>query len=124
MSGALLWGLAAGSSLLIGGILALEVRIDRRVLRLVMAFGAGVLISAVAYELVQEAFHVGAGSGGVAFGLFAGAAGTWVWRRRSDSRSRRPHDARVTSFGTRGCYVERTSAFSASYSSSVSAPCS
>jgi len=44
------------------------------VLGLVMAFGAGVLISAVAYELVQEAFHVGAGSGGVALGLVAGAA--------------------------------------------------
>ena len=38
-----------------------------------MAFGAGVLISAVAYELVGEAFDTSAGSGGVALGLFAGA---------------------------------------------------
>ena len=38
-----------------------------------MAFGAGVLISAVAYELVAEAVETSAGSGGVALGLAAGA---------------------------------------------------
>ena len=43
-----------------------------RVLGLVMGFGAGVLISAVAYELVQEAVETSAGSGGVALGLLAG----------------------------------------------------
>jgi ZIP family zinc transporter len=74
MGEAFLWGLLAGSSLVIGGILALRLQIRGRVLGLVMAFGAGVLISAVAYELVQEAFHVGAGSARVALGLLAGAA--------------------------------------------------
>jgi ZIP family zinc transporter len=39
-----------------------------------MAFGAGVLISAVAYELVQEAFETSAGDGGIALGLLAGSA--------------------------------------------------
>jgi ZIP family zinc transporter len=38
-----------------------------------MAFGAGVLISAVAYELVGEAFDTAGGEGGVPLGLFAGA---------------------------------------------------
>ena len=38
-----------------------------------MAFGAGVLISAVAYELVEEAFETSAGNGGIALGLAAGA---------------------------------------------------
>ena len=38
-----------------------------------MAFGAGVLISAVAYELVHEAFETSAGDGGVALGLLAGS---------------------------------------------------
>jgi ZIP family zinc transporter len=37
-----------------------------------MAFGAGVLISAVAYELVEEAFQTSDG-GAVALGLFAGS---------------------------------------------------
>jgi ZIP family zinc transporter len=73
MSGAFLWGLVAGSSLVVGGVVALRFRIRPRVLGLIMAFGAGVLISAVAYELVGEAFETAAGSGGVALGLFAGA---------------------------------------------------
>jgi ZIP family zinc transporter len=73
MSGAFLWGLVAGSSLVIGGVIALRFRIPQTVLGMIMAFGAGVLISAVAYELVGEAFDTSAGSGGVALGLFAGA---------------------------------------------------
>lgn len=68
------WGLLAGSSLVVGGILALRLRISSRALGIVMAFGAGVLISAVAYELVLEAVDTSAGSGGVALGLFAGCA--------------------------------------------------
>jgi ZIP family zinc transporter len=68
------WGAFGASSLVLGGLLALRVTISYRVLGLIMAFGAGVLISAVAYELVQEAFDTSAGSGGVALGLFAGAA--------------------------------------------------
>jgi zinc transporter, ZIP family len=67
------WGALAGSSLLLGGLIALRFRISARLLGLVMAFGAGVLISAVAYELVREAFDTSAGEGGVALGLFAGA---------------------------------------------------
>jgi ZIP family zinc transporter len=67
------WGIFAGSSLLLGGLLALRFRIPELLLGLVMAFGAGVLISAVAYELVGEAFDTSVGSGGVALGLFAGA---------------------------------------------------
>jgi zinc transporter, ZIP family len=67
------WGLVAGSSLLLGGVIALRFGFSPRLLGLVMAFGAGVLISAVAYELVGEAFDTSAGDGGVALGLFAGA---------------------------------------------------
>ncbi len=36
--------------------------IRERLLGLIMAFGAGVLISAVAYELVAEAFETSAGT--------------------------------------------------------------
>ena len=73
MAEALLWGLVAGSSLVVGGAIALSLPISRLVLGLIMAFGAGVLISAVAYDLVDEAVTTSAGSGGVALGLFAGA---------------------------------------------------
>ena len=73
MGAALFWGLVASSSLIVGGLAALVRPVDRRVLGLVMAFGAGVLISAVAFELVQEAFDTSAGAGGIAVGLLAGS---------------------------------------------------
>jgi zinc transporter, ZIP family len=73
MTSAFLWGLFAASSLVLGGALALLVRIPERVLGLVMAFGAGVLISAVAFELVEEAFETAAGTGSIGLGLAAGA---------------------------------------------------
>ena len=73
MSEALAWGLIAASSLVLGGILALRLPIGLRPLGLVMGFGAGVLISAVAYELVEDAFGTAGGSGAVALGLLAGA---------------------------------------------------
>ena len=56
MTEAFLWGALAASSLVIGGVVALAFRVSGRVLGLILAFGAGVLISAVAYELVEEAF--------------------------------------------------------------------
>ena len=74
MGEAFFWGLVGGSSLVIGGVVALRVAISRRLLGLIMAFGAGVLISAVAYELVHEAFETSAGDGGIALGLLAGSA--------------------------------------------------
>jgi ZIP family zinc transporter len=73
MGEAFIWGLVAGSSLILGGLIALRLEISSRAVGLVMAFGAGVLISAVAYELVQDAFDTSGGGGEVAAGLFAGA---------------------------------------------------
>jgi zinc transporter, ZIP family len=52
--GAAFWGGLAASSLLIGGVLALRFRPADRLVGLVLAFGAGTLISSVAYELVPE----------------------------------------------------------------------
>jgi ZIP family zinc transporter len=73
MGEAFLWGLVAGSSLVLGGAIALRAPITRRHVGLIMAFGAGVLISAVAFELVHEAFETSAGEGGIALGLLAGS---------------------------------------------------
>jgi ZIP family zinc transporter len=68
------WGFLAASSLIIGGAFALRFRVPERALGMVMAFGSGVLISALAFELVEEAFAKGGGSGRVALGLCAGSA--------------------------------------------------
>jgi ZIP family zinc transporter len=73
VSAAFAWGILAASSLLIGGLIALRVRVSGRVVGLVRGFGAGVLISAVAYELVEDAFSTSEGGAWVAAGLAAGA---------------------------------------------------
>jgi ZIP family zinc transporter len=73
VSGAFFWGFLAASSLLAGGLLAIWFRIGERLLGWIMAFGSGVLISAVAYELVAEGYETGGGTGGLALGVSAGA---------------------------------------------------
>ncbi|GIJ46445.1 hypothetical protein Val02_33310 [Virgisporangium aliadipatigenens] len=66
------WGLLAGSSLLIGALVGFFVNVPRRLVAAVMAFGAGVLISAVSFELVADA-HERAGLPPVVLGAVAGA---------------------------------------------------
>jgi ZIP family zinc transporter len=78
MASAFLWGALAASSLLIGGLVAIRYQLSRRALGLIMAFGAGVLISAVAFDLVLEAHTTAAGSGGVGLGLFLGCGAFFV----------------------------------------------
>ncbi len=78
MGAAFAWGLLAASSLILGGLIALRVDVSLRSLGLVMGFGSGVLISAVAYELVAEAFQTADGGTAVALGLFAGCGTFFV----------------------------------------------
>ncbi|AYF30407.1 MULTISPECIES: ZIP family metal transporter [Micromonospora] len=66
------WGLLAGSALLIGAAVGFFARVPRRVTASVMAFGAGVLLSAVSFELIDEAHEQG-GLLPVAIGAAAGA---------------------------------------------------
>jgi zinc transporter, ZIP family len=73
MWNAFLWGLLATSSLILGGIIASRLSIGKRTLGVIMAFGAGTLISAISYELIFEAVRLAKGTGFPAFGLFAGA---------------------------------------------------
>lgn len=66
------WGLLAGSALLLGAGLGYGLRIPVRIVASVMAFGSGVLISALAFELVDEAY-VNGGLLATAGGFAAGA---------------------------------------------------
>lgn len=70
---ALGWGLVAGSALLIGAALGWFVTLPKRLTASVMAFGSGVLISAVAFDLMDEAREMG-GLLSAALGFLAGAA--------------------------------------------------
>jgi ZIP family zinc transporter len=67
-----LWGLAAASTLVVGALIGLFVKIPRWLVALVLAFGVGALISALAFDLTEEAFRVG-GTLTVAVGLGTGA---------------------------------------------------
>src|SRR5689334_16972612 len=69
---ALLWGAVAASSLVIGGVLALLRDWSARLVGLVLAFGAGALISAVSFDLFEEGQALG-GPIPLAIGLAAGA---------------------------------------------------
>lgn len=73
MAEAFLWGLLAAGSLLLGAVVALVRPPGRTLVGWVMAFGAGVLLSAVSFELVAKAVQVPDGVGRAAAGFFAGA---------------------------------------------------
>jgi ZIP family zinc transporter len=67
-----LWGVVAGSALVVGAVLAWFLEVPRRVTASVMAFGAGVLISALAFDLVDDAEKSG-GLVATALGFIGGA---------------------------------------------------
>ncbi|MFB9688992.1 ZIP family metal transporter [Amycolatopsis plumensis] len=71
--GAGLWGLVGGVALVLGAAVAWWVRVSRRGVAGIMAFGAGVLISALAFDLVDEAQRSG-GLWPTAAGFLGGAA--------------------------------------------------
>ncbi|MEP0783000.1 hypothetical protein NDI33_04550 [Trichocoleus sp. DQ-A1] len=67
------WGLVGGSALLFGAGLGYFVRISPQAIAAVMAFGAGVLISTLSFELMDEAYQRG-GFDSTAIGFLSGAA--------------------------------------------------
>jgi ZIP family zinc transporter len=85
MSAALGWGALAASSLVAGALLAFARRWSSRQVGVVLAFGAGALISAVSFELAEEGVRL-AGVGWVAAGMGAGALTYYVLDRRIETR--------------------------------------
>jgi zinc transporter, ZIP family len=77
MAAALAWGSLAASSLVLGALLAFARRWLPIQIGLVLAFGAGALISAVSFELTAEALAIG-DQGAAALGLAAGAFGYYL----------------------------------------------
>src|SRR4051812_44794837 len=68
-----LWGWVAGSALLIGAAVGYFVRVPPRAIAAIMAFGSGVLISALSFDLMEEAYERG-GFVSTALGFLGGAA--------------------------------------------------
>lgn len=68
-----LWGLLAASTLLLGGLIAVFHVPRPRTLGLVMGFGSGMLLSAVSFELIDEAVETSGRLRGAVLGLLVGA---------------------------------------------------
>jgi zinc transporter, ZIP family len=69
---AVLYGLAASSALVIGAAIGARWNAPRKVTGVLLAFASGALISALAFELFEEAFELG-GAARSGLGLLAGA---------------------------------------------------
>jgi ZIP family zinc transporter len=72
------WAFVGASSLIVGALIAFVRPLADRPLGLVLAFGAGVLLSAVAYELVAEAADISDPGLLTAFGFAAGAVTFYI----------------------------------------------
>jgi ZIP family zinc transporter len=87
---AFFFGALSASSLLLGALLALRLKLSHRVIGLTMGFGAGALISAVSYELVEKANEVASRAlvpaAGVAIGALTFFFGDLAIDRRGGAR--------------------------------------
>jgi ZIP family zinc transporter len=85
VTAALGWGALAASSLVIGALLGMARKWPDRLVGLVLAFGAGALISAVSFDLFEEGQQIG-DPGYVALGLGAGAVVYFAGDRLLEAR--------------------------------------
>jgi zinc transporter, ZIP family len=67
------WGFFAGAALILGAAIGYFLRISQRLIAAIMAFGSGVLISALSFDLMDEAYKRG-GFDSTAIGFVGGAA--------------------------------------------------
>lgn len=86
------WGFVAGAALLLGAGIAYCVDVPQRLIAAVMAFGSGVLISALSFELMDEAYKKG-GFDATAIGFLGGALAytlaNWILARRGAKHRKR-----------------------------------
>lgn len=102
------WGLLAGSALLVGAGVGYLARVPQRIIASVMAFGAGVLLSAVSFELIAEAHDrgglpptmVGAVGGAVAYTAINMLLARHGARHRKRSGDQQPSESEHSGSGT------------------------
>jgi len=92
---ALFWGIISGGALLLGTLFGYRFNIPSRIIAAIMAFGSGVLISALCFELMDEALSQG-GPGAASLGFAAGAliytGANWVLARSGAKHRKRSGD--------------------------------
>ena len=102
---AALWGSLAGSALLLGAAIGYFARVPARLVAAIMAFGGGVLISALSFDLMDEAFQRG-GFDSTAIGFLSGAAvftaANWLLAKRGAKHRKRSGDQQHSESTTSG----------------------
>ena len=92
---AALWGLVAGSALIVGAFAGYFTRTPQRLVAAIMAFGSGVLISALSFDLMDEAYRRG-GFDSTAIGFIGGAvlytALNWLLAKKGAKHRKRSGD--------------------------------
>ncbi|NGP17275.1 ZIP family metal transporter [Devosia aurantiaca] len=87
-----LWGLLGSSALVIGAAIAFLVELPKRLIAGIMAFGCGILISAVAYDLIMDGYDQG-GLYPIIGGALAGSAAytvaNWLVTRNGGKHRKR-----------------------------------
>lgn len=86
------WGLFSGSALLLGAALGYFIRFPQSIIAAIMAYGAGILLSALAFELVEQAYAEG-GFVATAIGFLGGAMvytlANWLLARQGAKHRKR-----------------------------------
>jgi len=95
------WGLLGASSLLIGAVIGARLKLSVSLVGLVLAFGAGTLISAITFELTEEAFTLG-GADTVALGLGLGAIAFYSGDRLIERHGKRRRGRMAVASGRHG----------------------
>jgi ZIP family zinc transporter len=101
------WGAVAGSALLIGAAVGFYARVPQRTVAAVMAFGAGVLVSALSFDLMDDAYRQSGpwiAGGGFFIGAVVFTVGTLALnhrgaRHRKRSGGRQPSEAQEPGSG-------------------------
>jgi len=83
----LIWGFIASIPLVIGCIVALFVSLPKGVIAAIMAFGSGVLVAALTFSLVEEAFSLSQSIPPVVIGFILGGVSYSVANRILDKKS-------------------------------------
>lgn len=94
-----LWGFVAGAALLVGAAIAYFIEVPQRIIAGIMAFGSGVLISALSFDLMDEAYKRG-GFDSTAIGFLGGATvytfANWILARQGAKHRKRSGEQQVS----------------------------
>jgi ZIP family zinc transporter len=94
-----LWGTVAGLALVLGAAAGFYLRLPQRVIAGVTAFGSGVLISALAFEMMDKAYERGgieATAGGFLGGAIVYTGANWWLSRKGAKHRKRSGDQQVS----------------------------